>query len=722
MDVSEDDNNRQERKRSTSGSESKSSYISPNPFQPLSNLSEDNDTETMDQNNSSNEKSIKPPPIYVNKSNINVILSNLSTQNVGNFKQVTLDNQRVKFSFESVEGYRNAIKYFETNKAENHTFQLKNERSFRVVIRGLHPSCDTNAVKNELCEQGFEPLQMLPIYHHITKVVRLPLFFLDLKPNVHNDNIYDLNRLYYAVIKVDPPKPKRHIIQCMKCQEYGHSKNYCNKRARCVKCDGIHPTSNCNKPHNVPPACVNCKGQHTASYRGCPEHLKLQKATSSFVYKRKVDVNSFPVGTIVPSLKFPAANRVTGPLHLNVCALADHSSGVRKGGSAIFIKSDLKHGELLPIIEPEIQVARIQITFEGNELQIASFYSAPANRVTMAQIWDITGINIMKTHFLIGGDIPRWGSNTTNPREASVPHELSSDHLPVMIHLSINNLDAPLHPTQMKFPFNWQLYSSTLEAITETQIPLKTPNDVDIAVSRLTRNIQFAANNNFKGLFLQRSLDLKQNTLVHNNFIGSDTILDTYEEKVVCLGLFLDTEKAFDKVWHEGLLSKLKNHVSDSYYLIIKSYLSQRTFSVKYESAQSKSNIVQSGVPQGSLHCLYTTRDLSIPISIVRPVWQYGCSIWGSASASQIRRIQVMQNRYLRLMSGAPWYISNKNLHDDLCIPESSSLLMTPENMIEHCDSLMISFSCSSPPIESLTHFFYRLSLPIQRDVDVLES
>ncbi|KAJ4446374.1 hypothetical protein ANN_13070 [Periplaneta americana] len=151
----------------------------------------------------------------------------------------------------------------------------------------------------------------------------------------------------------------------------------------------------------------------------------------------------------------------------------------------------------------------------------------------------------MKTHFLIGGDFnskhPRRESNTNNPRckllhdviyqftlqaiypnesthypqdgstpdlldfflvknladlcsEASVLHELSSDHLPVMIHLSINNLDAPLHPTLMKFPFNWQLYSSTLQAITETQIPLKTPKDIDIAVSMLTRNIQFAMN------------------------------------------------------------------------------------------------------------------------------------------------------------------------------------------------------------------------------------
>jgi hypothetical protein len=41
----------------------------------------------------------------------------------------------------------------------------------------------------------------------------------------------------------------------------------------------------------------------------------------------------------------------------------------------------------------------------------------------------------------------------------------------------------------------------------------------------------------------------------------TDVILDTFEEKKVCLGLFIDTEKAFDKVWHEVLLFKIKPHI-----------------------------------------------------------------------------------------------------------------------------------------------------------------
>jgi Reverse transcriptase (RNA-dependent DNA polymerase)/Endonuclease-reverse transcriptase len=90
-----------------------------------------------------------------------------------------------------------------------------------------------------------------------------------------------------------------------------------------------------------------------------------------------------------------------------------------------------------------------------------------------------------------------------------------------------------------------------------------------------------------------------------------DYILDSYEEKKVCLGLFLDTEKAFDKVWHDGLLYKLKNHLPDTYYKLILSYLKNRTYSVKIGNTLSKSNLIKSGVPQGSvlgpfLYIIYT--------------------------------------------------------------------------------------------------------------------
>jgi PAX-interacting protein 1 len=140
-----------------------------------------------------------------------------------------------------------------------------------VVIRGIHPSSDTALMMDKLKTLGFEPVQMLPVYHPVNKIP-LPLFFLDLKPQPNNAEIYNLKRLYHAVIRVEPPKPRRVVIQCMDCQEYGHTRNYCHKKAKCVKCGDAHLSGGCTKPVTTPPICANCKGDHTANYKGCPVH------------------------------------------------------------------------------------------------------------------------------------------------------------------------------------------------------------------------------------------------------------------------------------------------------------------------------------------------------------------------------------------------------------------------------------------------------------------
>lgn len=65
----------------------------------------------------------------------------------------------------------------------------------------------------------------------------------------------------------------------------------------------------------------------------------------------------------------------------------------------------------------------------------------------------------------------------------------------------------------------------------------------------------------------------------------------------------LDIEKAFDTVWHNGLLHKLiKSDISISLVKLIQSYLKNRKFSVHVgDSAKSAPRSVPAGVPQGSI-------------------------------------------------------------------------------------------------------------------------
>jgi hypothetical protein len=86
------------------------------------------------------------------------------------------------------------------------------------------------------------------------------------------------------------------------------------------------------------------------------------------------------------------------------------------------------------------------------------------------------------------------------------------------------------------------------------------------------------------------------------------------EGQQLCTAVFLDVAQAFDKVWHTGLLYKLKTTLTGQYYLLLRTYLHTRYFQVKYNSSHSTCHEVLSGVPQGSvlgpLLYLFFTADL----------------------------------------------------------------------------------------------------------------
>ena len=67
-------------------------------------------------------------------------------------------------------------------------------------------------------------------------------------------------------------------------------------------------------------------------------------------------------------------------------------------------------------------------------------------------------------------------------------------------------------------------------------------------------------------------------------------------------GVFLDISKAFDKVWHEGILFKLKTYgVNGEVLTLLTNYLYERYQRVVLNGQTSSWELVKSGVPQGSV-------------------------------------------------------------------------------------------------------------------------
>lgn len=281
----------------------------------------------------------------------------------------------------------------------------------------------------------------------------------------------------------------------------------------------------------------------------------------------------------------------------------------------------------------------------------------------------------------------------------------------------------------------------------------------------------------------------------------TDVIEKSLENKKVCSAVFLDVAEAFDRVWHKGLLHKLKSILPRQFYKLLKSYLTNRHFRVKSEDSYSDLMLIKAGVPQGSVlgpilyllymhdvptsststtatfaddtgylaveetvedstnelqsilnkfvtwtktwriklnesksthivftnkkikHCPIFINGIKIPHAntakylgmtldtklrwkehikkkrdelnikfrkiywllgrnselsvfnkltlykqVLRPVWSYGIQLWGCACASNINFIQRFQNKVLKCIVNAPWYVRTSDLHRDLNI------------------------------------------------------
>ena len=80
------------------------------------------------------------------------------------------------------------------------------------------------------------------------------------------------------------------------------------------------------------------------------------------------------------------------------------------------------------------------------------------------------------------------------------------------------------------------------------------------------------------------------------------SIYDAFENYDETRAVFLDISKAFDKVWHKGIIYKLKcNGISGCLRKLFENYLSNRYQRVVLHGKESNWMSLKAGVPQGSV-------------------------------------------------------------------------------------------------------------------------
>lgn len=273
-----------------------------------------------------NAKNEKPPPIYLREASNNELVKKIKSLTDSKFYITSLKRGKineVKIQPFEINGFRALVNYFDQAHKRYYTYQLKSQKGLTVVIRGIESSVDVSEIHSALKEKGFHAKTITNIVNR--EKVPQPLFRLELEPDTGKDkerDIYKLRYLLYRKITVEEPKKRTGPVQCIKCQEYGHTKAYCTLHDVCVICGELHDSKLCNKVKNDPTVkrCSNCGENHTANYRGCPVYLDLKrKINPKLRYEQRMLKANYNQRTLTPRT---SVVQQTGNLGANASSFA----------------------------------------------------------------------------------------------------------------------------------------------------------------------------------------------------------------------------------------------------------------------------------------------------------------------------------------------------------------------------------------------------------------
>lgn len=216
--------------------------------------------------------SAKIPPILVRQGdNVQPFLCSLmSAPNPISLSAFSIAEDGTRIQCGDMESHARVLEMLLEHNIASHTYQPPGNKGFRVLIKRLPASTPSSQIRAELANLGFSTRFIEVLKHRITRVP-FDLFEVELANCSGGDTerVLGLTELCGQQISVERLVGRTDPVQCHRCQLFGHSKNYCRRPFKCLKCAGGHPTTECNKARNTPGKCANCGEGHIASYKGC---------------------------------------------------------------------------------------------------------------------------------------------------------------------------------------------------------------------------------------------------------------------------------------------------------------------------------------------------------------------------------------------------------------------------------------------------------------------
>ncbi|KAL4136371.1 hypothetical protein QTP88_007919 [Uroleucon formosanum] len=371
------------------------------------------------------------------------------------------------FQTSNPEAYRTLVHYLRNEKAEFHTFQLKEDKPMRIVIRNLHPSTSTEMIKNELEHRLYEPTD-------------------------HSKEIFKLESILHTKIKIEEPHKPKIISQCQNCQAYGHTKAYCGYSPRYdgavmttphlpvqthvkTQCDAPSAQSN-NVQDSHPRNTTSCNppSGHSQTYAQATQGQHLQ----SDIPPPTPDINSL-MSSFLNNIPINVGALYSPPCHnISNATFTDYFNTI-KNNFIIGGDYNAKHNAWGCRTNNPRGIVLYNFVNANNFNVLAPpgptyWPSSPAKKPDILDIFETkipSNLHCLTKNIL----------------------ELNSDHSSVILNVSAT-VFARVEPPRLFSPLTDRLeFQNIINQRIDLKIKLKSNYDIDEAVNNLTMLIQSAA-------------------------------------------------------------------------------------------------------------------------------------------------------------------------------------------------------------------------------------
>ena len=131
-------------------------------------------------------KTFMSPPIYISGvNNIRPLKDLLDEIAKDQYTIKVLTNNEVKIQSLTTEKFLPICTELKENNTQFYTFQKKQDKPYKVVLRNMHPSVEITDLKNEIENHGHEVIRITNSRQNVTQKP-LPLFFVEIKAGINN--------------------------------------------------------------------------------------------------------------------------------------------------------------------------------------------------------------------------------------------------------------------------------------------------------------------------------------------------------------------------------------------------------------------------------------------------------------------------------------------------------------------------------------------------------